>query len=336
MDALAAAMNGQIRRTVVTGPRGGTIEAEFAVTVLVASGDPGCIGIVELARASGLALLPAEERDPMRTTTFGTGELIQAAADAGAEQIIVCIGGSATCDGAAGLAQALGVRFFDADDRLITTPMTGSLLRSIARIEPSRHLPDLRIACDVTNPLLGEHGAAAVYGPQKGATPDQVVQLDAALAHLASLTTADSGFPGAGAAGGAGFGLVALCGAHLERGVELVLDVIGFEDRCAGADLVLTGEGRLDSQSLNGKATIGVARAAQLHNTPTIALIGSIGVGADSCLVGHDPPGPLLQMHALADRAGLDRAMRAPAALLREMTGAVIRDWLKGRVPGRG
>lgn len=323
MDALLSAGGGQRHRRSVTGSLGEPVTAAFGMT-------PDNVGIVELAQASGLALVPADRRDPTRTTTYGTGELIRAAADAGAGRVIICIGGSATCDGAAGLAQALGVRFFDASGNLITAPLTGGTLTSIAGIDTDVDLPELRIACDVTNPLLGERGAAAVYGPQKGATPQQVGQLDQALAHLASLTDVQQDFHGAGAAGGAGFGLVALCGATLQRGIDLVLETVGFRSRCAGADLVLTGEGQLDAQSLSGKAAIGVAQAAQQLGIPAIAIVGSLGPGAQSCLASHDPPGPLRAVHALADRFGTERARRQAAALVREVTHDVVTAFRSG------
>ena len=321
MDAVLATIGGSIQTRTVLGPDGRPVNAAFAVT------DEG-IGIVELARASGLELLQAKQRDPTNTTTYGTGELIQAAADCDCESVVVFLGGSATCDGAAGLAQALGVRFFDADGKLITTPLTGGSLNSIARLEAPPTLPELIVACDVTNPLLGATGAAAVYAPQKGATPQQVHVLDAALDHLASLTTVDPDFPGAGAAGGAGFGVVALCGATLNLGIDLVLDVVGFEQRCGGADLVLTGEGRLDGQSLAGKAPIGVAMAAQRQHVPTIAIVGDTGSGYERCLQTHDPPGPLAAVSSLAERFGINRAMREPAGCIQQLSAEVICDWL--------
>ena len=322
MDAMLSAVGGSTRRHLVHGPIDQPIEATFGVT------DTG-IGLVELAQASGLTILADHQRDPTRTTTYGTGELIQAAIEYGCRSVIVFLGGSATCDGAAGLAQALGVQFLDASGNLITTPLTGGLLHTIARIESPATMPDIVAACDVTNPLLGENGAAAVYGPQKGATPQQVRELDAVLAHLASMTAVQSDFSGAGAAGGAGFGLVALCGATLERGIDLVLNSIDFERRCSDADLVLTGEGKLDKQSLAGKAPIGVARAAQRLNVPTIAIVGDTGPGFEHCLVDSDPPGPLSEVHSLAQRFGLERSMRDTESAIQLLTSEALRDWLK-------
>ena len=323
MDALLAAMAGRRIEAKVLGPRGEPLTAAFGVT------GNGTTGIVELAQASGLALLPIERRDPTQTTTYGTGQLIRAAAQHGCDRVIVCIGGSATCDGGAGMAQAMGVKFLDAQRRWITEPLTGGTLLSIARIEKKpRGLPVLRVACDVTNPLLAETGAAAMYGPQKGATTEQVQRLDAALAHLASLTSVDPQFPGAGAAGGAGFGLVALCDAQLERGIDLVLDAVRFDERCRDANLVITGEGRLDGQSLAGKATIGVARAALRQNIPTIAIVGSTGPGAMDCLIRGGDQGALRDYRSLSYRYGRERAMNDTAERLREMTADVVREFI--------
>jgi len=317
MDTLLSALGGDQRTIMVTGPLGGPIEATFGITA------DGGTGIVELARASGLALIPRDRRDPTTTTTYGTGELIRAARQAGCTDIIVCIGGSGTCDGAAGLAQAIGVRFLDRNDALVETPLTGGTLMDIASIEKPDDLPRLRVACDVTNPLLGPNGSAAVYGPQKGANLKQVQQLDDALRHLASLTDVDPQFPGAGAAGGAGFGLVGLCDAKLERGIELVLDAVGFDQRCRGADVVLTGEGQLDAQSLSGKVTVGVAEAARRLNVPTIAIVGATGRGYARCLI--DNGGALERCVSLSQRVGAQRAMSDAFNALREVTRDVVR-----------
>jgi glycerate kinase len=245
--------------------------------------------VIEMAAASGLELIPPAQRDPLMTTTRGTGELIRAALDAGCSRVLLGIGGSATCDGGTGMAQALGCGFLDARGHVIRDTMTGGRLRDINQIDPSAIDARLRetrivVACDVTNPLTGPDGAAAVYGPQKGATPEAVAQLDAGLAHLATLLGHDPAMPGAGAAGGLGYGLVALLGARLERGIDLVLDACRFDRRVRGADLCLTGEGRLDGQSLAGKTVIGVARAAARHGVPTVALVGSTSDDADRTL----------------------------------------------------
>lgn len=272
LDVLADALGGQVYGVNVTGPLGEPVEARFA------TGPDDRIGIVELAEASGLGLVPPDRRDPARMTSFGTGELIRAAAARGCESIIVCIGGSATVDGGAGIVQALGGVFTDRHGRVIDRPMTGGLLGEVAGFTPPTlpMLPPLRVACDVTSPL---RDAASCYGPQKGATPAQVPVLDASLARLAALVGGDPDQAGAGAAGGAGWGLAAMLGARLERGIDLVLDAVDFERRCAAADLVFTGEGRLDMQTRRGKACAGVADAARALGVPVVAIVGSVAPG---------------------------------------------------------
>ncbi len=319
LDALLPTLKGREHSAMVTGPRGQPVEARYGL-----SGDQR-VGIVELAEASGLALLLPHERDPMQTTTFGTGELIDLAARAGCESIIVCIGGSATVDGGSGIMQALGSAFFDHDDHRIHVPMTGGMLSRLTRVErPNYDGRDgrdgrarLRVACDVTNPLCGENGAAAVYGPQKGATPDMVRDLDRGLMNFARLLDADPTTPGFGAAGGASLGLVAGCGAQLERGVDLVLDALDFRARCEGADLVITGEGQLDQQSLTGKTTMGVARIARSCGVKTIAIVGAAGPGAERCRRDH-PEGFLEDSLSLSELFGEERARTEPADAIRE------------------
>lgn len=330
LDTIVTSLGGVVHSARVTGPLGEPVTARYG---LVADRD---LAVVELAEASGLALVPADQRDPMRTTTFGTGELIRrAAADlpgAGAT-VLVCIGGSATCDGATGIAQALGMTFYDRDDLPITTPMTGGDLHRIARITPPTPpaaMPRIRICCDVTNPLCGSHGAAATYGPQKGATPEQVERLDHGLAQLArTFNTTPGNTPvnpdtaGSGSAGGAGWGLMALCGGSLERGVDLVLDLVSFDERCRAADLVLTGEGRLDDQSLSGKAALGVAARATRLGRRVIALAGTFGDGYEQCLKPTCPTG-LDAAFALTERVDRAQAIGRPEACLADLAHDVI------------
>ncbi|MEM9346173.1 MAG: glycerate kinase [Planctomycetota bacterium] len=274
--------------STTTDPLGRPIEAQWGTL----SGKPP-VSFYELASASGLEHLARCERNPMRTTTFGTGTLIRDTRDIGERDIVLGIGGSATTDAGCGIAQALGMTFFDCEDRLMKQPITGADLLQIAWLkkpvdaEASGVL--MRIACDVTNPLTGPNGAAYVYGPQKGATPGQIEQLDAGLRHMAQLWRDQLGvdvehLPGAGAAGGVGGGLVAMLGAELVPGAELVLDIIGFDERMKDTDLVITGEGRLDGQSLQGKAAIAVARRCQKAGVPCVALVGSVGEGAEQAL----------------------------------------------------
>jgi glycerate kinase len=250
--------------------------------------------VIEMASASGLILLKQHELDPTKTSTFGTGQLIARALEAGAKRIILGIGGSATTDGGCGMAQALGARFYDQDQQLIQKPMTGGMLACVSRINFTSIDARLKnvtviVACDVTNPLTGSNGAAHIYGPQKGATPEQVEELDAGLRHIAAIWRDPLGkdvemVPGAGAAGGLGGGLLAFCDAELRSGLDIVLEYVRFDQRVRGCDLCLTGEGRLDGQSLSGKAVLGVAKAAARHGVPTVALVGSLGPGYEKAL----------------------------------------------------
>lgn len=274
---------GGFRRTVrVRGPLDESIEADWG---FLADGT----AIIELAQASGLTLTPPELRNPLRASTFGTGQLIRAALDAGARRFFIGLGGSATTDGATGLLSALGARFFDERD-CVLQPGGGDLSR-LARIDLKFLDPRLQkcqfIALgDVSNPLCGLSGAAHIFSPQKGATPQQVEQLDASLTHYAQLTAAHFGIdlqnhPGAGAAGGTGFGLIAYLNAQMQPGIEAVMQATEFTEKLEGADLVLTGEGSLDSQTLSGKTIAGVCRAAQSKGVLTIALGGKISLSGE-------------------------------------------------------
>jgi glycerate kinase len=318
MEALCLATADSRRHELtVMGPLQESVEARFAVLA------EGGLGVIELAEASGLSLVPSNRRNPLETTTYGTGQLMRAALAEGCEELILCLGGSATVDGGAGIIQALGGRFFDLRGQLIEAPMCGRLLKSIGRLEQPRGLPQIRVACDVTNPLMGPEGAAAVYGPQKGATESQVRELDEGLVHFAEVVGVAGDFAGAGAAGGAGYGLAAMCGAKLERGIELVLDAVRFDHRCRGAALVLTGEGKLDEQSLHGKAALGVAARAARFGVPTIAIVGSTGHGAADCC---DPTkgGALTAFIDLSARYGAARAMGDAAGCVAAAAAEVL------------
>jgi len=278
VSALVAATGGQFLTCRVTGPLGEPVEARYGLL-----GD-GHTAVIEMAAASGLERVPPGRRDPRVTTTHGTGELVRDALEHGAQSLLLGIGGSATNDGGSGLAAALGVRFLNRDGHEL--PPGGLALADLASIDLTGLDPrlagvDVRVACDVDNPLLGPRGASHVYGPQKGATPEIVEQLDAALANYADVVEAAFGksirdLPGAGAAGGLGFGLVAFCGASLSSGIDLVLDAVQFESHLEGADLVITGEGRLDEQTLQGKTISGVLRRAQSAGVPVVALAGAV------------------------------------------------------------
>jgi len=329
VDAMVAATTGRHETRVVTGPLGEPVEARLGLL-----GD-GNGAVIEMAAASGLPLVPRDRRDPMVTTTRGTGELIGAALDLGARWIVLGIGGSATVDGGAGMAQALGVGLLDAHGEPIG-PGGGELAR-LDRIDMGARDPRLDqtridVACDVDNPLTGPRGAAAVYGPQKGATPDMVRQLDANLARLGAIVKRDlgvdvDGLPGAGAAGGLGAGLVAFCGAQLKPGIDIVTQAVGLSDRMAGAHLCITGEGAIDGSSCFGKTVVGVARVAGEHGVPVVAVAGTLGQGAHDILA-HG-------VHAVVSICSgpmtLDEAIAQAPVLVRQTAANVVRVFLAGR-----
>ncbi len=282
VEALVAANEGDFVTAQVTGPLGDPVEATYGII------DENT-AVLEMAAASGLGLVPEFERDIKKATTYGTGEMIRHALDEGVREIIIGIGGSATNDGGTGMAAALGYRFLDANGNLL--PQGGGGLGDLASIDSSNVDPRLsetvfRVACDVSNPLTGENGASAVYGPQKGASRDDVKLLDAALERLAEVVSSQLGenkadTPGAGAAGGLGYGLTVFCGASLETGIDIVLDAVNFEERIEEIDLVITGEGKIDGQTAYGKVPIGVARRAKKHGVPVLVIAGDIGEGIE-------------------------------------------------------
>ena len=241
--------------------------------------------VIEMAKANGIERLAKEKRNPLITSTYGTGEMIKAALDQGVEKIIIGVGGSVTNDGGAGMAQALGVRFLDEENHEL--PMGGAALRALAKIDTTKLDPRLKdteiiIASDVTNPLTGPQGASVVFGPQKGATPLMVEELDQALAHYAEVIERDLGVkikeqPGAGAAGGLGAGLLVFSGAKMQSGIDLVIELTCLEEKISQADYVFTGEGGMDFQTKFGKAPYGVAKIAKKYNKPVFACAGSIG-----------------------------------------------------------
>ena len=328
VDAVLAATGGERRECRVCGPLGEPVLAHW-----------GWLGegtaVLEMASASGLHHVPRDRRDATVTTSLGTGELIRAALDAGATRIILGLGGSATNDGGAGLLQALGVRFLDA--REVELSPGGAALARLARIDvggldPRLLQARLEIAADVDNPLCGPRGASRVFGPQKGADPLQVEQLDAALEHYARVVAATLGedhshHPGVGAAGGLGFAARAFLHAGFRPGIELVAELSGLADAVEGADLVITGEGRLDSQSLHGKTPVGVARIARAAGVPVVALAGSLGedyqalyaAGIDAAFALS--PGP----------QSLEQAMTGAAAELQARACDLARLWRLAR-----
>lgn len=279
LETLVEGSGGEIRQATVTGPLGERRAAQWG-----AMGD-GVTAVIEMARTSGLALVPLDRRDPLNATTYGLGEIVHYALDDGFRRFIMGIGGSATNDAGAGMAQALGVRLLDAaGDEL---PHGGAALANLSRIDMNGIDPRVTessflVACDVSNPLTGTEGASAIYGPQKGATPEMVQTLDAALLHFSEVVRHDIGadvndLQGAGAAGGLGGGMVAFLDAELRAGVDIVLDTVALDTTLEGADLVLTGEGALDYQTVYSKAPIGVAERAKRLGIPVIAIAGTLG-----------------------------------------------------------
>jgi glycerate kinase len=315
LATLIGGMGGRSLAARVRGPLADEVDAAFGLAEMA----NGRTAVVEMALASGLELLSPGRRDALRTSTIGTGELIRLALDHRPARILVCVGGSATNDGGVGMAGALGARFLDGVGDPIG--LGGRALLDLARIDLSEMDPRLRavavtVASDVDNPLTGPRGASAVFGPQKGATPDDVRELDAALGHLAAVVHRDLGVdlrdePGAGAAGGLGFGLMAFCGAHLRPGVEVVAEAVGLAERMRGADLVLTGEGRFDAQSLRGKVVAGVLRSAAEHGVPAAVVCGDAEAGIA-------PPGgaPVV---SLVERFGREAALADAPRCLRDL-----------------
>lgn len=283
VQCLVNATGGKILREKVTGPLGEEVLASYGIL-----GDKKT-AVIEMAEASGLTLVPVNKRNPLVTTTYGTGQLIRAALDQGCRKMIIGIGGSATNDGGAGMVQALGAKLLDEEGKEIG--FGGGELKKISRIDirhMDKRLSDTKIlvASDVTNPLCGPKGASRVYGPQKGATPEMAEELDKSLAHFAKIIKRDlhkdvKDMPGAGAAGGLGASLMAFLNAELRPGIDIVIEVVKLEEAIKGADLVITGEGKIDSQTIYGKAPIGVAKIAKKYNIPVIAIAALIGDDAD-------------------------------------------------------
>ena len=283
VQSLVDATGGEILTAQVLDPLGNSIDAQYGVL-----GD-GRTAVIEMAAASGLTLVPYDKRDPRVTTTYGTGELIRAALVHGCRKLIIGIGGSATNDGGAGMAQALGAKLLTTNGEQIE-PGGGALATlnaiDLSDLDPRIAETETVVACDVNNPLTGKEGASHVYGPQKGATPEMIEVLDANLAHYDSILQRDLGksvntVPGAGAAGGLGAGLMAFLNASLKSGIEIVTEAAQLSKQFAGADLVITGEGQINFQTVFGKTPVGVAKVAKTHNLPVIAIAGSIADGSD-------------------------------------------------------
>lgn len=321
VDAVVRATGGTLVTRTVSGPLGTPVEAAYGII------QDGKVAVLEMAAASGLSLVPPEKRDPCRASTRGTGELIAHALEQGVDDIIMGVGGSATNDGGAGMAQALGYRLLDKRGKALGGG--GARLVQLDRIDAAGRHPRLNgvnfyVACDVDNPLCGPQGASAVYGPQKGATSEDILILDHALSHFADVVARDmkvslSDMPGAGAAGGLAGGLMAFAGAKLENGLDLIATLCGLHQALAEADLVITGEGSLDRQSVHGKAPSGIARLARAFNVPAIALGGRVTHEAEA-LCDHGVtalfsicPGPASMKEA---RAGAAENLRLTARQL--------------------
>jgi glycerate kinase len=309
VQALVDATGGEMMATEVTGPLRERVKAHWGIL------SDKTTAVIEMASASGLPLVPPEKRNPFITTTYGTGELVRTALDHGCRKLIIGVGGSATNDGGAGMAQALGARFLDADDKEL--PFGGAALAKLARIDTARMDPrladfEVTLASDVNNPLCGPRGASAIYGPQKGATPEMVKQLDAALGHYADVIKRDLDIdlrevPGAGAAGGLGLGLMVFLKAKMVPGIDVVIKATNLFADLKGAELVFTAEGRIDCQSAMGKVPTGVALAAKQFGATVIALAGEV---ADDCRVVFDQgidavlsiaPGPITLEQSMAE-----------------------------------
>ena len=331
LAALIDTTGGQYRQATVTGPLGEPVAAQWGVM-----GD-GQTAVIEMALASGLALIPDHRRNPRVSTTYGTGQLMLAAIAAGYRRIIVGLGGSATNDGGTGMAAALGARFLDAEGNQL--PPGGAALANLASIDAAgihSGVADTTIigATDVTNPLCGETGASAIFGPQKGASPETVAELDACLSNLARVVASDLGIdvldtPGSGAAGGLGAGLIAFAGAELRSGIDMVCDALDFDQYAANADLVITGEGRADRSTAFDKAPVGIARRAQPFGVPALLLAGSLGPGYDLLYQhGIDAIVPIAE-----EPIDLEASLEKGAELLERAAERAIRLYNLGR-PG--
>ncbi|MBO8164144.1 MAG: glycerate kinase [Brevibacillus sp.] len=326
MDSLVAATGGKKVQAAVTGPLHEPVRAEYGLL-----GD-GRTCVIEMASASGLCLVPPDQRNPMVTTTYGTGELIRKALDDGCRHFILAVGGSATNDGGSGMLQALGMKLLDYSGKSVG--FGGGELQRIVTIDDSEWDPRIAnatflIASDVQNPLIGPNGASRVFGPQKGATPEMVEQLENNMHHWADLVQAKTGIrlhdrPGAGAAGGIGGAFQAFFPAEMRRGIDIVIEYTKLVDALNGADLVITGEGQVDFQTASGKTPMGVAEEAKKLGIPTIVLAGSIGRGIDA-LYQYG----IESVHSIINAPmTLEEAIKRTPELLAEKAEQVLRTYL--------
>ncbi len=331
LEVLRDIFEGEIVDVEVSDP----LWRRISSSICIAKG--GRLAAIEMAKASGIALLEDNERDPTRTTTYGTGELIRYALDRGVKKIVVGIGGSATNDGGIGMAAALGVRFLDEKGKELE-PVGGNLIHireiDMSGLDPRIERVEIEVVCDVDNPLLGENGAARVYGPQKGASEEQVEELERGLENYARILKERLGkdvaqMPGAGAAGGMGAGLYAFLGATLKKGIEVMKGLVRLEEKIEGADLVVTGEGKLDNQLFFGKGPFGVAECAKERNIPCIALAGAID--EEIRLHELEEVGIIAVFSICPGPISLSQAMKDASRYLAQSTTQVIRFFLRSR-----
>jgi glycerate kinase len=328
VSVVTPVLGGRMMTTSVSGPLPGQrVDARWGLCA------DGSVALIEMAEAAGLPLVPLDRRDPKVTTTYGVGELIKAALGAGVTSIIIGIGGSATNDGGAGMAEALGIRFFDSSGNPVGRG--GAALLNVAGVDirgrdPRLDSVEVLVACDVQNTLCGKRGASAVYGPQKGATPSDVSLLDKALERYGTMIQSEMGidvleFPGGGAAGGLGAGLVAFCAGTLMRGIDLVLRVTKFDERLRESDLVITGEGKIDQQTYYGKALSGVIERAHRFNVPVVAVVGRVE-GVRESFVNNDS---FADLESLVDSQTTEAdAIRNASLLLSEKTKLLLQRYL--------
>ena len=328
VKALTLGMNGRIENVEVTGPLGKKVSAEYGII------ETANTAIIEMSAAAGITLIEEKDRNPLNTTTYGVGEIICDAIKKGCRNFIVGIGGSATNDGGVGMLQALGYEFFDSENRQVRHGARG--LADIEKISDEHVIPELKectfkVACDVTNPLCGEHGCSNIFGPQKGATPSMIVDMDMWLGNYAKLTRekyskADMYQAGTGAAGGLGFAFLSYTNAILESGIKIVLEETKLEDYIKEADIVITGEGRLDAQTVMGKAPIGVAKIAKKYGKKVIAFAGCVTEDASVCNeYGIDAFFPIVRNISTLDEA-MDpvNARRNLVATVEQVFGLII------------
>lgn len=303
VSALVAGMNGVLKSTVVTGPLGEAVEAEWGI---IEDGNTKT-AIIEMAAAAGIELLERANLNPLNTSTYGVGELIKEAISQGCRKFIVGIGGSSTNDGGVGMLQALGYDFLDENGNQVSRGAKG--LRNLATISTDNVIPELnqcvfRVACDVKNPLCGDNGCSAVYGPQKGATSDMISDMDKWLGSYAEISGGDMNYPGTGAAGGMGYAFLTFTNATLEPGIDIILEETHLEELVENADIVVTGEGRMDSQTVMGKVPVGVARIAKRYGKKVIAFCGCAADDAGICnQYGIDAYFPILRNVMTIDEA---------------------------------